>query len=185
MIDIEYHSKNVIDLRLVDLPGLISHQDTTGDRMKENIENLVLKYIKRKNTIIVHVSSLGQDFKTIHSWNFVNQHKVDKRRMLVVLTKVDVESGYHYLISTLENNPVNPGYGFIAVKARSAEDVKNDVSIEEAQKNEEEFFTQKLEYDKYANIFGSKRLALRLNNILSKKMCQTLPSILDAISKQK
>jgi replication fork clamp-binding protein CrfC len=80
-----------LDLTLVDLPGLT--RVAVGDQPKdinEQIRKLLLKYIRKQNTIILAVSPANQDLANSDAIQLSKEVDPDGYRTVGVLTKLDL-----------------------------------------------------------------------------------------------
>lgn len=90
-INLKIYSKSVVNLTLIDLPGIT--KVPVGDQ-PEDIENqirtLVLKYICNPNSIILAVVTANTDMATSESLKLSKDVDPDGRRTLAVVTKLDL-----------------------------------------------------------------------------------------------
>lgn len=90
-INLKIYSSSVVNLTLIDLPGIT--KVPVGDQ-PEDIENqirqLVLKYICNPNSIILAVVTANVDMATSESLKLSKNVDTDGRRTLAVVTKLDL-----------------------------------------------------------------------------------------------
>lgn len=90
-ISLKIYSTRVVNLTLVDLPGLT--KVPVGDQ-PENIETqikeLLLKHIENPNSIILAVTAANTDLATSESLKMAKKVDPDGRRTLAVVTKLDL-----------------------------------------------------------------------------------------------
>uniref|UniRef100_A0AC34QES9 Uncharacterized protein n=1 Tax=Panagrolaimus sp. JU765 TaxID=591449 RepID=A0AC34QES9_9BILA len=89
-IILDIYSPHVVDLTLIDLPGII--KNATKDQppnLDVQILELIRKYIKNPNAIILAVSSGTEDFAISDSYRLANEVDSDGKRTICVLTKLD------------------------------------------------------------------------------------------------
>ncbi|KAG8800124.1 Dynamin- GTPase protein [Serendipita sp. 398] len=90
-ISLRIYSPNVLDLTLVDLPGLtkipVGDQPTDIERQ---IRNLVLDYITKPNCVILAVSAANVDLANSDSLKLARSVDPQGRRTVGVLTKIDL-----------------------------------------------------------------------------------------------
>ena len=90
-INLKIYSTKVVNLTLIDLPGLT--KVPVGDQPEDieiQIRNLVLKYISNPNSIILAVTAANTDFATSESLKLAREIDPDGRRTLAVITKLDL-----------------------------------------------------------------------------------------------
>ena len=84
-ITISVEGRNFNDLVLVDLPGIISNGDG-----KEEILDMIEKYISPKESLILVVTPAYQDDETAYALELAKIHDPDEERTLRILTKYDI-----------------------------------------------------------------------------------------------
>jgi GTPase SAR1 family protein len=84
-ITIEAEGSAFDDLVLVDLPGIISN-----GKGKEDVINMIKKYIKPEQSLILIVTEAKQDEETAQALELAKQFDPDEERSIRVLTKYDV-----------------------------------------------------------------------------------------------
>ena len=174
------YAENVPDLSLVDLPG-ITKVPLKGSDHPANIEELTTdlctKYIKDPRTIILCVVQSNVDITTSDAIKLAQKYDSKGERTLCALTKVDlVDSGVD-IRNTLMNEEVVLKYGYIAVKGRSSEEMKDKMSVAQGLKTEDRFFERKYPDLLEQGLVGTKSLVVRLSMILSKNIQSSLPEI--------
>ncbi|RZF39082.1 hypothetical protein LSTR_LSTR016525 [Laodelphax striatellus] len=90
-IVLKVFSPHVLNLTLVDLPGLT--KVPVGDQpedIEQQIRKLILKYISNPNSIILAVITANTDMATNESIKIAKEVDPDGRRTLAVLTKLDL-----------------------------------------------------------------------------------------------
>lgn len=88
-INLKVYCKDVVDLTLVDLPGLT--KVPVGDQPQEietQIKNLIFKYIENDNCIILAVTAANVDIATSEALKFAKEVDPNGSRTLAVLTKI-------------------------------------------------------------------------------------------------
>lgn len=177
-IHLKIYSPQVINLTLVDLPGLtkIPVGDQPSD-IERQIRSLVTDYISKPNCIIIAVSPANVDLANSDSLKLARSVDPQGRRTIGVLTKLDLmDSGTHALdILTGHVYPLR--LGFIGVVNRSQQDINGNVSLQDARRAEEEFFQTHLAYRNIAHRCGTKYLAKTLNQVLMNHIRERLPDM--------
>lgn len=97
-INLKIYSTKVVNLTLVDLPGIT--KVPVGDQpedIEQQIKELVVKYIANPNSIILAVVTANTDMATSESLKIAKDVDPDGRRTLAVVTKLDLmDAGNYY-----------------------------------------------------------------------------------------
>ncbi|CRG97382.1 dynamin-like protein, putative [Plasmodium gallinaceum] len=178
-IILEIHKNNVLDLTLIDLPGLT--KVPVGNQpynVEEQIVNLVNKYIKNPNCIILAVSCANIDLANSDSLKMARSVDPMHERTIGVITKCDMVEKPEIWKKMISGSLYPLKKGFVAVVCRSQKDVDDNISIEESIKKEEEYFNQSIDVTNQIECIlecGIKNLAKKLNNILIEHIKNTVP----------
>lgn len=181
-ITLTIYSENCPDLSLVDLPGITKVPVKDSDH-PQNIEelttNLALSYVRDPRTIILCTVQANIDLSTSDAIKISKQIDPNGERTICALTKVDLVDRGSEILNILNNDEVVLKYGYVAVKNRSAQDIKDNVSVQEGLDAEERFFSQDKFIDfKNRGLVGTRNLVNRLSLILSKNIQASLPQII-------
>lgn len=90
-INLKIYSTRVVNLTLIDLPGLT--KVPVGDQPEDieaQIKDLIVKYIENPNSIILAVTAANTDLATSESLKMTKDCDPDGRRTLAVVTKLDL-----------------------------------------------------------------------------------------------
>lgn len=90
-ISLKIYSTRVVNLTLVDLPGLT--KVPIGDQpedIENQIKDLIVKHIANPNSIILAVTAANTDMATSESLKLAKEVDPDGRRTLAVVTKLDL-----------------------------------------------------------------------------------------------
>lgn len=90
-INLKIYSTKVVNLTLVDLPGIT--KVPVGDQpedIEQQIKDLVIQYIANPNSIILAVVTANTDMATSESLKIAKEVDPDGRRTLAVVTKLDL-----------------------------------------------------------------------------------------------
>ena len=188
-IELRIHSPNVPDLSLVDLPGYIelSSMDQP-DSLKEEIANLVEKYIKPPNIILAVCSA---DVDLANSPALRASRRVDPlgMRTIGVVTKMDLVDPKHGAdILTNKRYPLSLGY--VGVVCKAAAKSREGTSLIQVRSAEDEGLSGPVRAQERA-FFGSNKehfsregvqvttdhLKKRLMQVLEESMANSLSSI--------
>ena len=143
--------------------------------------NLVLKYMKDPNTIILAINDSTQDIGASEALKFAEQDEVDPKgkRTICVLTKLDkLEPGSDTkrAIGYLENKVKKLELGYIGVVNRSQQQIDHNVDIETARRTEAEVINRQ-EFRSMRHRMGIDYLRKYLTVILAHKMKELLPRL--------
>ncbi|XP_065912875.1 dynamin-1-like protein isoform X2 [Dysidea avara] len=171
-IRLRIHSPQVIDLTLVDLPGIVQVPvDGQPEDITVQLRDLVSEYISNPNSIILAVTS---DADIVNSESLKLAAKVDPKgeRTLTVCTKLDLMSTSTNLHEHLSRKdiPNIVKHGIVGVKCR---DHRVTRSVEEAQKSELGFLSSK----NLATKHGTSNLAKRIQKLLVDYIKKSLPQV--------
>lgn len=177
-IHLKIYSPNVINLTLVDLPGLtkIPVGDQPSD-IERQIRSLVTDYISKPNCIIMAVSPANVDLANSDSLKLARSVDPQGRRTIGVLTKLDLMDQGTHALEILSGRMYPLRLGFIGVVNRSQQDINNNVPMADARRAEEEFFRTHLAYRNIAHKCGTKYLAKTLNQVLMAHIRDRLPDM--------
>jgi dynamin 1-like protein len=184
-INIKLYSPNVPDLTLIDLPGLVQVACTDRGQpkdIKQQIINIISKYGKDPNTIIMAIMASRSDLEADLSLELIKQFDPKGERTIGILTKPDLlEKGSH--VAKYINNECSVDlqlcHGYWVVKNRDSVQMETKSLIEGFQE-EEKYFQNHPVYSKMKNFqshFGIKNLSKALTDILVNKLKEIIPSV--------
>eukprot|EP01006_Ploeotia_vitrea_P032595 TRINITY_DN64783_c3_g3_i1.p1 TRINITY_DN64783_c3_g3~~TRINITY_DN64783_c3_g3_i1.p1 ORF type:complete len:585 (+),score=-22.23 TRINITY_DN64783_c3_g3_i1:14-1768(+) len=177
-INLKIYSPNVLNLTLVDLPGIT--KVPTGDQpenVEEQIRLMCLEFISNPNAIILAVTAANQDIANSDGLKLARMVDPDGIRTVGVLTKVDIMDHGTDCCDILSNNIIPLRRGYIAVINRSQKDIQDNVSIKQALLKEQNFFNTHQKYRTIINQCGTSNLTKTLNYILVHHIKECLPDI--------
>ncbi|XP_015111838.1 dynamin-1-like protein [Diachasma alloeum] len=175
-INLKIYSSTVVNLTLIDLPGIT--KVPVGDQPEDieaQIRTLVLKYICNPNSIILAVVTANTDMATSESLKLSKDVDPDGRRTLAVVTKMDLMDAGTDAIDILCGRVIPVKLGIIGVVNRSQQDIMNNKTIQEALKDEAAFLQRK--YPTLASRNGTPYLAKTLNRLLMHHIRDCLPEL--------
>ncbi|VEN52540.1 unnamed protein product [Callosobruchus maculatus] len=175
-INLKIYSTKVVNLTLVDLPGIT--KVPVGEQppdIEQQIRELVLKYTSNPNSIILAVVTANTDMATSESLAIAKDVDPDGRRTLAVVTKLDLMDAGTDAIDILCGRVIPVKLGIIGVVNRSQQDIMNNKSIQEALKDEASFLQSK--YPTLAARNGTPYLAKTLNRLLMHHIRDCLPDL--------
>ncbi|XP_034381737.1 dynamin-1-like protein isoform X2 [Cyclopterus lumpus] len=175
-IHLKIFSPNVVNLTLVDLPGIT--KVPVGDQPNDievQIKDLILKHISNPNCIILAVSAANTDMATSEALKVAREVDPDGRRTLAVVTKLDLMDAGTDAMDVLMGRVIPVKLGLIGVVNRSQLDINNKKSVTDAIRDEHAFLQKK--YPSLANRNGTKYLARTLNRLLMHHIRDCLPNL--------
>ncbi|KAJ8487215.1 hypothetical protein ONZ45_g14418 [Pleurotus djamor] len=177
-ISLRIYSPNVLDLTLVDLPGLtkIPVGDQPSD-IERQIRSLVTEYISKPNCVILAVSPANVDLANSESLKLARAVDPQGRRTIGVLTKLDLMDAGTNALDILTGRVYPLKLGFIGVVNRSQQDINTSKSMLDARESEAEFFKNHPAYRNIAHKNGTQYLAKTLNQVLMNHIRDKLPDM--------
>ncbi|GKT48389.1 dynamin-related protein DNM1 [Colletotrichum spaethianum] len=177
-INLKIYSPHVLNLTLVDLPGLtkvpIGDQPTD---IEKQTRNLISEYIAKPNSIILAVSPANVDIVNSEALKLARHVDPLGRRTIGVLTKVDLMDHGTNALDILSGRVYPLKLGFIGVVNRSQQDIQGSKPMEEALKAESEFFRHHPAYRNISSRCGTHFLAKTLNTTLMAHIRERMPDI--------
>ena len=177
-INLKIYSNKVLNLTLVDLPGLtkIPVGDQPSD-IERQTRNLILEYISKPNCIILAVSPANVDIVNSESLKLARQVDPTGKRTVGILTKLDLMDQGTNALDILKGNVYPLKLGFIGIVNRSQQDISDNKSLDDSLFDEGQFFANHPAYRAISNKCGTKFLAQTLNKILMNHIRERLPDI--------
>ncbi|XP_005179172.1 dynamin-1-like protein [Musca domestica] len=175
-INLKIFSTRVVNLTLVDLPGIT--KVPVGDQpedIEQQIKDLLIKYIENPNSIILAVTAANTDMATSEALKLAKDVDPDGRRTLAVVTKLDLMDAGTDAIDILCGRVIPVKLGIIGVINRSQQDIKDNKDIDEQLKDEAAFLQRK--YPTLATRNGTPYLAKTLNRLLMHHIRDCLPDL--------
>ncbi|XP_063636232.1 dynamin-1-like protein isoform X3 [Cydia splendana] len=175
-INLKIYSTKVVNLTLVDLPGIT--KVPIGDQpedIENQIRNLIVKYIANPNSIILAVTAANTDMATSEAIKMAKDVDPDGRRTLAVVTKLDLMDAGTDAIDILCGRVIPVKLGIIGVVNRSQQDIIDKKSITDALKDEATYLQRK--YPTIATRNGTPYLAKTLNRLLMHHIRDCLPEL--------
>ncbi|XP_037615950.1 dynamin-1-like protein isoform X2 [Sebastes umbrosus] len=175
-IHLKIFSPNVVNLTLVDLPGIT--KVPVGDQPKDielQIKDLIVKHISNPNCIILAVTAANTDMATSEALKVAREVDPDGRRTLAVVTKLDLMDAGTDAMDVLMGRVIPVKLGLIGVVNRSQLDINNKKSVTDAIRDEHAFLQKK--YPSLATRNGTKYLARTLNRLLMHHIRDCLPEL--------
>jgi dynamin 1-like protein len=175
-INLKIYSDRVVNLTLIDLPGIT--KVPVGDQpedIEDQIEEMVMEYIENPNSIILAVSAANTDLATSEALKFAREVDPDGERTLAVLTKLDLMDAGTNAVDVLKGRVIPVKLGIIGVVNRSQKAINENKIIDEQLKLEEEFLKEN--YPRLAEKNGTPYLAKTLSRLLMNHIFNKLPDL--------
>ncbi|ODV70272.1 hypothetical protein HYPBUDRAFT_133415 [Hyphopichia burtonii NRRL Y-1933] len=177
-INLKIYSTKVLNLTLVDLPGLtkipIGDQPTDIERQTRN---LILEYISKPNCIILAVSPANVDLVNSESLKLARQVDPMGKRTVGILSKLDLMDQGTNALDILKGSVYPLKLGFIGIVNRSQQDITQNKPLEDSLIAEEQFFANHPAYKIMSKKCGTRYLSATLNKILMNHIRDRLPDI--------
>ena len=183
-INLRIVSPNVLNITLIDLPGLT--KVAVGDQPKDienQIRNLVLSFIQRETCLILAVTPANTDLATSDALNIAKSVDPNGERTIGVLTKLDLMDQGTDARDILENRLLPLRRGYVGVVNRSQKDIDGSKDIKFALQSESEFFANHQAYKHMADRLGSGYLQHVLNQQLTNHIRDAIPALKTRIEK--
>ncbi|KAK2593584.1 Dynamin-related GTPase protein [Conoideocrella luteorostrata] len=177
-INLKIYSPHVLNLTLVDLPGLtkvpIGDQPTD---IEKQTRSLISEYIAKPNSLILAVSPANVDIVNSEALKLARHVDPLGRRTIGVLTKLDLMDHGTNALDILSGRVYPLKLGFIGVVNRSQQDIQGNKPMDEALQAETDFFKHHPAYRNISTRCGTHFLAKTLNSTLMSHIRERLPDI--------
>ncbi|XP_041990327.1 dynamin-related protein 3A-like isoform X3 [Salvia splendens] len=182
-IRLKIFSPNVLDIALVDLPGLtkVPVGDQPSD-IEARIRTMIMSYIKRPSCLILAVTPANSDLANSDALQMAGMADPDGYRTIGVITKLDIMDRGTDACNFLLGKVIPLRLGYVGVVNRSQEDIMSRRTIKDALVAEEKFFRSRHVYNDLADRCGVPQLAKKLNQILVRHIKTVLPGLKTRIS---
>ncbi|KAL0464917.1 UNVERIFIED_CONTAM: Dynamin-related protein 5A [Sesamum latifolium] len=177
-IYLSIYSPNVVNLTLIDLPGLTKVAvEGQPESIVMDIENMVRSYIEKPNCIILAISPANQDLATSDAIKISREVDPKGERTFGVLTKIDL------MDKDIGRKAYKLQFPWIGVVNRSQQDINKNVDMIAARRREREYFAQTPEYKHLAHRMGSEHLGKVLSKHLEAVIKSRIPGLQSLINK--
>ncbi|KAG6434507.1 hypothetical protein SASPL_106144 [Salvia splendens] len=183
-IHLSIYSPNVVNLTLIDLPGLTKVAvEGQAESIVEDIENMVRSYVEKPNCIILAITPANQDIATSDAIKLAREVDPSGDRTFGVLTKLDLMDKGTNAIDVLEGRAYRLQHPWVGIVNRSQADINKNVDMMAARHKEREYFATSPDYGHLAGKMGSEYLAKLLSRHLESVIRARIPSITSLINK--
>ncbi|MBA0718587.1 hypothetical protein Golax_006328 [Gossypium laxum] len=183
-IHLSIYSPNVVNLTLIDLPGLTKVAvEGQPESIVQDIEIMVRSYVEKPNCIILAITPANQDIATSDAMKLSREVDPTGERTFGVLTKLDLMDKGTNAIDVLEGRAYPLQHPWVGIVNRSQADIKKNVDMIASRRKEREFFASSPDYGHLASKMGSEYLAKVLSKHLKSVIRARLPAITSLINK--
>lgn len=184
-INLRIHSPHVLNLTLVDLPGIT--KVPVGDQPSDieyQIRDMIMHFICKDNCLILAVTPANMDLANSDALKLAKDVDPQGLRTIGVITKLDLMDAGTDAREILENKLLPLRRGYIGVINRSQKDIDGKKDIKAALLAEQKFFLSHPAYRHMADHMGTLYLQRVLNQQLTNHIRETLPSVRSLLQDQ-
>ncbi|CAI9272075.1 unnamed protein product [Lactuca saligna] len=181
-ICLKIYSHRVLDMTLVDLPGMT--KVPVGDQpldIEAQIREMILSYIKQPRCIILAITPANSDLANSDALQMAGIADPDGHRTIGVITKLDIMDRGTDACNLLLGKTIPLKLGYVGVVNRCQEDIKLNRGVHDALASEEAFFQSHPVYNRVADCCGIPKLAKKLNKIFVQHILKMLPDLKSSI----
>ncbi|XP_051558582.1 dynamin-2 isoform X1 [Myxocyprinus asiaticus] len=184
-INLRVYSPNVLNLTLIDLPGMT--KVAVGDQpvdIEYQIREMLLQFISKENCLILAVTPANTDLANSDALKIAKEVDPQGLRTIGVITKLDLMDEGTDARDILENKLLPLRRGYIGVVNRSQKDIDGRKDIRAALAAERKFFLSHPAYRHVAERMGTPYLQKTLNQQLTNHIRDTLPALRSKLQSQ-
>lgn len=129
-INLKITSSRVLNLTLVDLPGMT--RVAVGDQPEDigkQIEDMVMQFISKDKAIILAVTPANSDLANSDALRVAREVDPDGHRTVGVITKCDIMDRGTHAMDILEGKVIPLRLGYVAVVNRAQEDINKNKKV--------------------------------------------------------
>ncbi|XP_068104555.1 dynamin-1 isoform X11 [Hyperolius riggenbachi] len=184
-INLRVYSPNVLNLTLVDLPGMtkIAVGDQPAD-IEFQIREMLMQFVTKENCLLLAVSPANTDLANSDALKIAKEVDPQGLRTIGVITKLDLMDEGTDARDILENKLLPLRRGYIGVVNRSQKDIDGRKDIQAALAAERKFFLSHPSYRHLADRMGTPYLQKALNQQLTNHIRDTLPGLRNKLQSQ-
>ncbi|XP_075899704.1 dynamin-1a isoform X4 [Nelusetta ayraudi] len=177
-INLRVYSPNVLNLTLVDLPGMtkVPVGDQPAD-IEAQIREMLMQFVTKENCLMLAVSPANSDLANSDALKIAKEVDPPGSRTIGVITKLDLMDDGTDAKDILENKLLPLRRGYIGVVNRSQKDIDGKKDINAAMAAERKFFLSHPSYRHLADRMGTPYLQKVLNQQLTNHIRDTLPGL--------
>ncbi|KAM9306281.1 dynamin-1a isoform 6-T6 [Pholidichthys leucotaenia] len=177
-INLRVYSPHVLNLTLVDLPGMT--KVPVGDQPADiefQIRDMLMQFVTKENCLLLAVSPANSDLANSDALKIAKEVDPQGTRTIGVITKLDLMDEGTDAKDILENKLLPLRRGYIGVVNRSQKDIDGKKDINAAMAAERKFFLSHPAYRHLADRMGTPYLQKVLNQQLTNHIRDTLPGL--------
>ncbi|XP_016411658.1 dynamin-1a isoform X1 [Sinocyclocheilus rhinocerous] len=177
-INLRVYSPNVLNLTLVDLPGMtkVPVGDQPAD-IEQQIRDMLMQFVTKDNCLLLAVSPANSDLANSDALKIAKEVDPQGLRTIGVITKLDLMDEGTDARDILENKLLPLRRGYMGVVNRSQKDIDGKKDINAAMAAERKFFLSHSNYRHLADRMGTPFLQKTLNQQLTNHIRDTLPAL--------
>ncbi|XP_030599167.1 dynamin-1a isoform X1 [Archocentrus centrarchus] len=177
-INLRVYSPHVLNLTLVDLPGMtkVPVGDQPAD-IESQIRDMLMQFVTKENCLMLAVSPANSDLANSDALKIAKEVDPQGLRTIGVITKLDLMDEGTDAKDILENKLLPLRRGYIGVVNRSQKDIDGKKDINAAMAAERKFFLSHPAYRHLADRMGTPYLQKILNQQLTNHIRDTLPNL--------
>ncbi|KAH9696991.1 Dynamin-related protein 3A [Citrus sinensis] len=182
-IRLKIFSPHVLDITLVDLPGItkVPVGEQPAD-IEARIRTMIMSYIKQPSCLILAVTPANSDLANSDALQIAGIADPDGNICVHYPFWLDIMDRGTDARNLLLGKVIPLRLGYVGVVNRSQEDIMFNRSIKDALVAEEKFFRSRPVYNGLADRCGVPQLAKKLNQILVQHIKAILPGLKSRIS---
>ncbi|XP_077067885.1 dynamin-2 isoform X8 [Siphateles boraxobius] len=184
-INLRVYSPHVLNLTLIDLPGMT--KVAVGDQppdIEHQIRDMIMQFITRESCLILAVTPANTDLANSDALKVAKEVDPQGVRTIGVITKLDLMDEGTDARDILENKLLPLRRGYIGVVNRSQKDIDGKKDIRVAMAAERKFFLSHPSYRHMAEKMGTPHLQKTLNQQLTNHIRDTLPGLRSKLQSQ-
>uniref|UniRef100_A0A8C6WI78 Interferon-induced GTP-binding protein Mx n=1 Tax=Neogobius melanostomus TaxID=47308 RepID=A0A8C6WI78_9GOBI len=184
-INLRVYSPHVLNLTLIDLPGMT--KVAVGDQpqdIEHQIRDMLLQFITKESCLILAVTPANTDLANSDALKISKEVDPQGLRTIGVITKLDLMDEGTDARDILENKLLPLRRGYIGVVNRSQKDIDGKKDIRAALAAERKFFLSHPGYRHIAERMGTPHLQKSLNQQLTNHIRDTLPGLRSKLQSQ-
>ncbi|XP_068606204.1 dynamin-2 [Brachionichthys hirsutus] len=184
-INLRVYSPHVLNLTLIDLPGMT--KVAVGDQpqdIEHQIRDMLLQFITKESCLILAVTPANTDLANSDALKIAKEVDPQGMRTIGVITKLDLMDEGTDAKDILENKLLPLRRGYIGVVNRSQKDIDGKKDIRAALAAERKFFLSHPGYRHIAERMGTPHLQKTLNQQLTNHIRDTLPGLRNKLQSQ-
>ncbi|XP_039974621.1 dynamin-3 isoform X1 [Xiphias gladius] len=184
-INLRVYSPHVLNLTLIDLPGMT--KVAVGDQppdIEHQIRDMLMQFITKESCLILAVTPANTDLANSDALKIAKEVDPQGLRTIGVITKLDLMDEGTDAKDIFENKLLPLRRGYIGVVNRSQKDIDGKKDIRAALAAERKFFLSHPAYRHIAERMGTPHLQKTLNQQLTNHIRDTLPGLRSKLQSQ-